>query len=78
MCKSGYITREEYNELIERPLGIKYSKEKSIEGSGDYFQAFLRQYMMEKKPERKTIKNAYARLRSRLYCVGKGPSFWLV
>ena len=53
MCKSGYITREEYNELIERPLGIKYSKEKSIEGSGDYFQAFLRQYMMEKKPERK-------------------------
>lgn len=53
MCKCGYITREEYNELIQRPLGIKYSKGKSIQGAGDYFQAFLRQYMMEKKPERK-------------------------
>lgn len=53
MTKCGYITKEEFNELIERPLAINYSKAKYIKGSGDYFQAFLRQYMMAKKPERK-------------------------
>lgn len=52
MCKCGYITKEEFRELCQRPLGIKYTKSKPIKGSGDYFQAFLRQYMMEKKPEK--------------------------
>ncbi|WP_459995940.1 transglycosylase domain-containing protein [Prevotella dentasini] len=52
MRKSGYITREEYNELIERPLNIHYTKAKPVNGAADYFQSFLRQYMMEKKPER--------------------------
>ncbi|WP_028897961.1 transglycosylase domain-containing protein [Prevotella sp. HUN102] len=52
MLKCGYIAREEYNELVQRPLGIKYTKAKPVDGSGDYFQAFLRQYMMAKKPEK--------------------------
>ena len=52
MTKCGYITRTEFNELIQRPLGIKFSKPKPIKGAGDYFQAFVRQYIMAKKPER--------------------------
>ncbi len=52
MKKCGYITHEEYNELIQRPLDIAYTRYKPVDGSADYFQAFLHQYMMAKKPER--------------------------
>lgn len=52
MKKCGYITQEEFKELIQRPLGIVYTRAKPIDGSADYFQSFLRQYMMAEKPER--------------------------
>jgi len=46
MVKSGYVTKDEYAELSQRPLGIHFTKAKPVNGSADYFQAFLRQYMM--------------------------------
>ncbi|MCI6672005.1 MAG: transglycosylase domain-containing protein [Prevotella sp.] len=52
MQKCGYITREELNELMQRPLGVEFTRNKSEDGAGNYFQAFLRQYMMAKKPDR--------------------------
>ena len=52
MVKSGYVTKAEYEELSHRPLGLHFTKSKPVNGAGDYFQAFLRQYMMAKKPER--------------------------
>lgn len=52
MVKSGYVTKDEYEELSQRPLGIHFTKAKPVDGAADYFQAFLRQYMMANKPER--------------------------
>ncbi len=46
MVKSGYVTNAEYKELSQRPLGLHFTKPKPVSGAGDYFQAFLRQYMM--------------------------------
>ena len=52
MCRSAYITKEELNELMARPLELDYKKTKPIEGAAEYFQAFLRRYMMAPKPVR--------------------------
>lgn len=52
MLKSGYITRSEYEGYCAQPLGIRYQTFNDIEGSGNYYREFLRQYMMAKKPER--------------------------
>ena len=40
-----------------RPLGLHFTKSKPVSGAGDYFQAFLRQYMMAKKPERENYQS---------------------
>ena len=52
MVKSGYVTKAEYDELSQRPLGLHFTKAKPVSGAADYFQAYLRQYMMAKKPVR--------------------------
>lgn len=57
MVKSGYVTKDEYKELSQRPLGLHFTKSKPVSGAGDYFQAFLRQYMMAKKPERENYQS---------------------
>ncbi len=52
MAKSGYLTHNEYIELCGKPLGIHYAKDKPVSGSANYFQTFLRRYMMAAKPAR--------------------------
>lgn len=57
MAKSGYLTHDEYLELCSKPLGIHYSADKPVNGSANYFQSFLRRYMMAVKPERANYKS---------------------
>ena len=57
MVKSGYVTKDEYKDLSQRPLGLHFTRSKPVSGAGDYFQAFLRQYMMAKKPERENYQS---------------------
>ena len=52
MLKCGYITRSQYDETSQMPLGLNYQTPKAVKGSADYFKEFLRQYMMAKEPKR--------------------------
>lgn len=52
MLKCGYISSTQYSEACAKPLGVHFTREKPVDGSGNYFQAFLKQYMMADKPER--------------------------
>lgn len=52
MHRSGYLTAAEESELQSKPLGIHYSREVPVSGSADYFQVFLRRYMMAEMPQR--------------------------
>ena len=52
MLKCGYITAAQYGEASAQPLGVHFTREKPVDGSGDYFQAFLKQYMMAEQPDR--------------------------
>lgn len=52
MVKSGYLTQAEYDHYAAMPLDVEYHKSTVVEGNGDYFKEFLRQYMMAEKPER--------------------------
>lgn len=58
MCKSGYITRAEYEDYSTQMLGVseKLNRPKPVDGSAEYFREFLRQYMMAKKPERENYR----------------------
>ena len=52
MLKTGYLTQAEYDRYERDSLGIHFQQPKTLQGSGDYFREFLRQYMMAVKPER--------------------------
>lgn len=57
MLKSGYITRAEYADYSAQPLNLRFRKENKVDGSGEYFREFLRQYMMAKEPKREDYQN---------------------
>lgn len=52
MHRSGYLTTAEENELQAKPLGVHYTREAPVSGAADYFQVFLRRYMMAEEPQR--------------------------
>ena len=57
MLKSGYITRAEYADYSAQPLNLRFRRENKVDGSGEYFREFLRQYMMAKEPKREDYQN---------------------
>lgn len=57
MLKSGYITRAEYADYSAQPLNLRFRRESKVDGSGEYFREFLRQYMMAKEPKREDYQN---------------------
>ena len=57
MLKSGYITRAEYADYSAQPLNLRFKRENKVDGSGEYFREFLRQYMMAKEPKREDYQN---------------------
>lgn len=57
MLKSGYITRAEYSDYSAQPLNLRFRRESKVDGSGEYFREFLRQYMMAKEPKREDYQN---------------------
>jgi len=50
MYKYDYITEEEFDSLIQRPLDLKYQKVDHNIGSATYFREFLRQWLTAEKP----------------------------
>lgn len=57
MLKSGYITRAEFADYSAQPLNLRFRRENKVDGSGEYFREFLRQYMMAKEPKREDYQN---------------------
>lgn len=57
MLKSGYITRAEYADYSAQPLNLRFRRDNKVDGSGEYFREFLRQYMMAKEPKREDYQN---------------------
>lgn len=51
MLKTGYISKEEYDNAKCKPLALNFKKTDHKDGIATYFREFLRQYMMAKKPE---------------------------
>lgn len=50
MQVAGYISEQEYSELIKRPLGLNYSRKDHQAGLATYFRTYLRGVMSAKKP----------------------------
>ena len=52
MEKAGFLTREQYTELKERPLGLAFHRVSHKEGHATYLRDYLRTTLMAKKPAR--------------------------
>lgn len=52
MEKAGYITHEQYNESIAKPIALNFHRMDHKDGHATYLREFLRQYMMAEKPNR--------------------------
>ena len=52
MCKAGYLTQAEYEELSREPLELKFHRIDHKEGQAAYLREYLRRIMMAGKPER--------------------------
>lgn len=52
MLKCGYISSEQYGQASAQPVALHISSEKPIAGAGNYFQVFLKRYMMAELPQR--------------------------
>jgi len=59
MQESGYISKEEYNLLKEKPLVTNYHKVDHTEGIAPYFREYLRMIMTAKKPDRSDYPTYY-------------------
>lgn len=51
MYKYDYITKEEFDSLVKRPLDLRYQKVDHNMGSATYFREFLRQWLTAEKPD---------------------------
>lgn len=52
MVKAGKLTDDEYNQLINEPLGLNFHRMDHKEGIAPYFREELRRYLTAKKPHR--------------------------
>lgn len=52
MCKAGYLSSSQYDELSLEPLKLNFRRVDHKDGIAVYFRDFLRRYMMAKKPEK--------------------------
>ncbi len=52
MLKAGYLTEAQYEQVSAEPLKLDFHVADHKDGIATYFREFLRQYMMEEKPDR--------------------------
>lgn len=52
MLKAGYITKDQYEESILKPIALNFHRTDHKDGSATYLREFLRRYMMAEKPRR--------------------------
>ena len=52
MLRAGYLTEAQYEQVSTEPLKLDFHVADHKDGIATYFREFLRQYMMEEKPDR--------------------------
>ena len=59
MLKAGYLTEAQYEQVSAEPLKLDFHVADHKDGIATYFREFLRQYMMEEKPDRSDYPSWY-------------------